>query len=274
MRWQIGRRSGNVEDRRGMGGGIAKGGGGLIIVALIVWAMGGDPTPLLVESASQYMKQPAKSRYSEAEQAEKMDFVAAVLGNTEDVWASLSNGQYRQPKLVVFAGATQTACGTGRAATGPFYCPLDNKLYLDLNFFYELEHKLHSPGDFAQAYVIAHEVGHHVQFLTGTLQKVNAQQQSLPRTEANALSVKTELQADCYAGVWAHHAGAEYQMLEAGDVEEALNAATQIGDDQLQKEAQGYVVPDSFTHGTSKQRYDWFKRGFDSGKPDDCDTFK
>lgn len=273
MRWQMGRRSENVEDRRGMGGGMAvKGGGGMLLLALVVYAMGGDPTQILVQGLQQSSIGP--SRLSETEQKQEMDFVSAVLGNTEDVWGSLLPNRYEQATLVVYSGATQSACGTGQAAMGPFYCPLDLKLYLDLEFFYDLEHALNAPGDFARAYVIAHEVGHHVQTLLGTSEKVRAaQERAGSRKEANALSVKLELQADCYAGVWAHHAQAQYQMLEAGDAEEALNAATQIGDDRLMKRGQGDVVPDSFTHGSSAQRYGWFKRGFEAGKPEACNTF-
>ena len=273
MRWDLGRRSDNVEDRRGSGGGglAVKGGGGLLLVALVVYALGGDPTQILMQGFSQPSQQ---SRLSKEEQTQEMDFVSAVLGNTEDVWGGIMGQAYVRPVLVVYSGAVESACGVGQAATGPFYCPLDRKLYLDLEFFYDLEHALNAPGDFARAYVIAHEVGHHVQTLMGTSQRVHqAQANARTARESNALSVKLELQADCYAGVWAHHARDQYHMLEAGDAEEALNAATQIGDDRLQQQSRGQVVPDSFTHGSSKQRYQWFKTGFDTGKAEACDTF-
>ena len=273
MRWQIGRRSDNVEDQRGMGGGtIVKGGSGVLLLALVVYALGSDPTQILLQGLSP--SAPQESHFTKEEQAEEMDFVASVLGNTEDVWSKRLGATYRAPVLVVYSGMVQSACGAGQAASGPFYCPLDRKLYLDLEFFYDLEHTLHSPGDFARAYVIAHEVGHHIQTLLGTGQRVRtAQERAHSEKEVNALSVKLELQADCYAGVWAHDAQSDYQMLEAGDAEEALNAAAQIGDDRLMKQSRGYVVPDSFTHGSSQQRYNWFKRGFEIGKVEACDTF-
>lgn len=276
MRWQLGRRSTNVEDRRGEGGGggrgvVVGGGGGMLVLALVVFLMGGDPTQILLDGLTQAQQQ--GEPIDPAQQKEQMDFVSSVLASTEDVWTKISPVPYEQPKLVVYAGMTDTSCGTGQAAMGPFYCPLDHKLYLDLNFFYELEHQLNSPGDFARAYVIAHEVGHHMQTLLGISQKVTRLQKRSSQTQANALSVKLELQADCYAGVWAHHAQSDQNMLEQGDIEEALNAATQIGDDRLQQEGQGYVVPDSFTHGSSEQRYGWFDKGYKSGDIKDCDTF-
>lgn len=273
MRWDLGRRSDNVEDRRGMGGVAVKGGGGVILLALVVYALGGDPTQILLQGFSQPMA--GESHFSSEEQAKEMDFASAVLGNTEDVWGKIMGKAYRPPVLVVYSGSVESACGVGQTASGPFYCPLDRKLYLDLEFFYEMEHTLNAPGDFARAYVIAHEVGHHVQTLTGISQKVHAAQEAATsRKEANALSVRLELQADCYAGVWGHHAGSEYHLLEPGDAEAALNAASQIGDDRLMKRSQGSVVPDSFTHGSSQQRYSWFKKGFDSGNPRDCNTFQ
>jgi predicted metalloprotease len=269
MRWQIGRRSGNIEDRRGAGGTVVKGGGGVIAMALIVWALGGDPTSVLLQGLGQNMQ---SSRLTQEEQAQEMDFVSSILGNTEDVWGKIYSGPgaYENPVLVVYSGMTQSACGTGQAVMGPFYCPLDRKLYLDLEFFYDLEHALNAPGDFARAYVIAHEVGHHVQTLMGTSRRVTEQQQRSSQKQANALSVRMELQADCYAGVWGHHARSDFGMLEEGDVEEALNAATQIGDDRLMEKSQGYAVPDSFTHGSSEQRYKAFKAGFDSGDVKAC----
>ncbi|MEM9682378.1 MAG: neutral zinc metallopeptidase, partial [Pseudomonadota bacterium] len=205
------------------------------------------------------------------------DFVAVVLADTEDVWHDLFpknfNRAYQEPRLVLFEGGVRSACGFAQSAVGPFYCPGDQKVYLDLNFFRTLQQRFDAPGDFAQAYVIAHEVGHHVQTLLGLLQKVQQAQSRLPKAEANELSVRIELQADCLAGVWANQAERSKAILEEGDIEEALNAASAVGDDTLQKQAQGYVVPDSFTHGTSAQRQRWFKRGFDTGQPNACDTF-
>lgn len=272
MRWQLGRRSGNVEDRRGMGRGAAVGGGGgLLVMALVVFLLGGDPTSLLFEGVQreiQYRGHPADLKGQE----EQMDFVASVLGSTEDVWARAYSG-YTNPSLVVYAGVVDSACGTGQSAMGPFYCRLDQKIYLDLSFFADLEKNLGAPGDFARAYVIAHEVGHHIQTLTGVSDQVNAIRKRSSEKQANALSVKMELQADCYAGIWAHYAQADYNMLEEGDIDEALNAATQIGDDRLQKRGQGYVVPDSFTHGSSAQRKEWFSKGFESGDAKSCNTF-
>ncbi len=268
MRWQNLRRSSNVQDRRAMGAkGIAGGAGGIFAMALLVYLLGGDPSSLIMEGVSRTVQTSAShpSRLSEEEQAEQADFSAAVLGSTEDVWQGIfeEEGQsYPMPNLVLYAGAVESACGLGQAAMGPFYCPNDANVYLDLDFFYELEHKLDAPGDFARAYVIAHEVGHHIQNLTGVL----------GGRRTNEHSVRTELQADCYAGVWANGV-AEFDALEPGDFNEAFQAAGQIGDDRLQKQAQGYVVPDSFTHGSAEQRMRWFKRGFESGDPADCDTF-
>lgn len=272
MRWQHGRRSSNIEDRRGARTGIVGGGGGLLVLALVVFLMGGDPTSLLIQGASTTFTESV----SPEEQQEQTEFVSVVLGSTEDAWQQIfaaNREAYRDPKLVLFSGMVESQCGLAQSAVGPFYCPLDQRVYLDLTFFRDLEKQLGAPGDFARAYVIAHEVGHHVQTLMGTSAAVREQQGSLPEREANLLSVRLELQADCYAGVWAHFAGAEYQMLEPGDIEEALNAASQIGDDRLQERSQGYVVPDSFTHGSSAQRHSWFRRGFDSGDPGACDTF-
>ena len=270
MRWQHGRRSLTIEDRRGSRVATA-GGGGLRVMALVVFLLGGDPTALLVEGAGQALA----PRLSPAEEQEQADFTAAVLGGTEDVWTALFRREgeaYGEPVLVLFSGMVDSGCGLAQAAVGPFYCPLDNKVYLDLNFFHDLEHRIGAPGDFARAYVIAHEVGHHVQNLLGTAERVSRAQEARPE-EANRLSVRLELQADCYAGIWAHYAQADYDMLEPGDIDEALNAAAQIGDDRLQKRGQGYVVPDSFTHGTAAQRHDWFRRGFENGERAACDTF-
>ena len=271
MRWQLGRRSGNIEDRRGMRGpGVAiGGGGGLFALALVVFLMGGDPTGLIVQGIGQSMQQ--EQSVDPATQQEEMDFSASILGSTEDIWARLYPG-YENPMLVVYSGMTSSACGAGQAAMGPFYCPRDRKLYLDLSFFQDLERDLNAPGDFARAYVIAHEVGHHVQTLMGTADRVMAARQVSSLKDSNALSVKMELQADCYAGVWASHL--DDGVIEPGDIDEALNAATQIGDDRLQKRGQGQAVPDSFTHGSSAQRRQWFDAGYKAGDPQACDTFE
>lgn len=274
MKWRGARRSGNIENRRrGVGPVMFKGGGGLLVLALVVFALGGDPTSLLLEGLNQSVTGEQR-RLGETSEDQEIEFIASVLGNTEDVWKNIMGENYREPTLVVYSGMTHTSCGVGQAAMGPFYCPLDEKLYLDLEFFYALEERLSAPGDFARAYVIAHEVGHHVQTITGTSRRVReAQERSGSEREANALSVRLELQADCYAGVWAHHAQSDYDMLEEGDIEEALNAASQIGDDRLAEQAGGRVSPDTFTHGTSAQRYTWFKKGFDHGRIESCNTF-
>lgn len=277
MRWQDLRRSSNVEDRRALGGKtVAGGAGGIFAMALIVYLLGGDPSALLMEGVSRTIQQSTRheSQISPEQQNEQADFVGAVLGSTEDVWGQIfaRQGQsYVQPQLVLFAGAADSACGMAQSAMGPFYCPNDQKVYLDLDFFQEMETKLGAKGDFARAYVIAHEVGHHIQNLEGTLENFHREREGLSQKQANALSVKVELQADCYAGVWA---SAVESNLEQGDIEEALNAATQIGDDKLQQQGQGYVVPDSFTHGSSAQRYQWFQTGYKTGSLVACDTFK
>jgi predicted metalloprotease len=272
------RASGNVEDRRGMSiGGVGGLGVGGIVIALIAYFLGFDPT-----TATQVAEQIAPQRET-AQQAPKAGapademgkFVSKVLGSTEDVWTKIfqeSGQRYRAPTVVLYDGQVRSACGLGQAAMGPFYCPNDEKLYLDLSFFRDLQTRFRAPGDFAQAYVIAHEVGHHVQKLTGTFQKLEAARGRVSQAEYNRTSVRMELQADCYAGVWGHHAG-DMKQLDPGDTEEALNAATAIGDDRLQKQSQGRVVPESFTHGSSEQRVRWFKRGMESGRPRDCDTF-
>lgn len=278
MRWENLRRSTNVEDRRGSysgGLGMAGSGGGLLFMAFIVYLLGGDPTGLVIEGASRMMV-PGQVALSPEEERVQADFTAAVLGNTEDIWGQIFQARgssYQAPVLTLFSGAVDSQCGYAQAAMGPFYCPLDRKVYLDLSFFRDMERKLNAPGDFARAYVIAHEVGHHVQNLEGTAERVHRQRQRVGGRTANALSVKMELQADCYAGVWAHHAQAQFGVVEDGDIQEALNAATQIGDDRLQQQSQGYVVPDAFTHGSSAQRYQWFQTGFQSGKMEACDTF-
>ncbi len=278
MRWQDFRRSSNIQDRRSLGGRTAAGGaGGIFLMALVVYLLGGDPSGLLMEGVSRTIQTSMHkpSELSEAEQAEQADFVAAVLGNTEDVWGRIFAQKglpYSQPQLVMFAGAVDSACGMGQSAMGPFYCSRDQRVYIDLDFFHELETKFGAPGDFARAYVIAHEVGHHIQNELGTLPRVHELQSMSGRSRANALSVKLELQADCYAGVWA--STTKGSTLEAGDFEEALQAATQIGDDKLQERAQGYAVPESFTHGSAAERTRWFRRGFEAGKLEACDTFK
>ncbi|WP_017301723.1 KPN_02809 family neutral zinc metallopeptidase [Nodosilinea nodulosa] len=279
MKWQSSRRSVNIEDRRGAGvpGGVAATGGiGTLLLALVVTFLGGDPSVVFEQGPG---PGPASSapQISQAENDRSAEFVSAVLGETEDTWNSIFRSEfgsnYQEPSLVLYTGATRSACGLGQAAMGPFYCPADQKVYLDTSFFRDLSAQLGAPGDFAQAYVIAHEVGHHVQNLLGISSQVQRAQQQVSRTQANELSVRLELQADCFAGVWAHQAQQSRQILEKGDVEEALNAASQIGDDRLQMESQGYVTPDSFTHGSSQQRAKWFSRGFESGDINQCNTF-
>jgi predicted metalloprotease len=281
MRWEQGRRSDNIEDRRGMrigGKGLAGGGIGAIVLALVVMYFGGDPSVVLDQISNQAPTQTEQQAAPSSPEEEKLkDFMSVVLADTEDVWSTLfkASGQpYPQPHLVLFSGAVQSACGHAEAAMGPFYCPGDHKLYLDMRFFNDLAQRHDAPGDFAQAYVVAHEVGHHVQTLLGISDKVHAAQSRASATEGNALQVRMELQADCFAGVWAFHANRERHILEPGDTEEALAAAAGVGDDRLQKQARGYVVPESFTHGSSKQRMRWFTRGMQSGDPGQCDTFK
>jgi len=280
MRWAGGRRSDNVEDRRSGGIGVPLGvaGGGLGTVVILVLALffGFDPGVILNTDApptgSVTQAPPSASPTPDAQK----DFVSVVLADTEDTWTELfrqMNREYRAPKLVLFRDAVHSACGMAGAAVGPFYCPGDHKVYLDLDFFRALRERFRAPGDFAQAYVIAHEVGHHVQALLGISDKVASLRQRMSRTDANALSVRVELQADCYAGVWAHHANASRKLLEEGDVEEGLQAAAAIGDDRLQRQTQGRVAPESFTHGTSTQRTRWFTRGLESGAVRQCDTF-
>jgi predicted metalloprotease len=253
----------------------------IVILVAVVYFAGGDLGSLVggstsVTSEAGLPRTEAPLRQSQAE-AEMSDFVSVVLADTEDTWRAIfeaGGAEYREPTLVLYRGLTRSSCGLGQAAMGPFYCPLDNKVYLDLSFFEELQSRFKAPGDFAQAYVIAHEVGHHVQTLLGISKQVRSAQERLGEAESNRLSVRQELQADCFAGVWAHHADRARSILERGDVEEALAAASAIGDDRLQRQAQGHVTPDSFTHGTSAQRVRWFKRGLDTGKVSDCDTFE
>jgi uncharacterized protein len=284
MRWNRSRASENVEDRRGQTGG---GGGrigarsiglGTVAIAVIAMLLGVDPN-IVLNLAGGLNPPTAQTQSAPPPPAddEAARFVSHVLGDTEDTWRMLfakSGKTYQDPKLVLFSGSTDTACGLGQSASGPFYCPGDHKVYIDLVFFKELGSRFGAPGDFAQAYVIGHEVGHHVQNLLGISDQVQAERQRSNPTRANQLSVKLELQADCFAGVWAHHADRTRQVLEAGDVDEGLNAASAIGDDRLQKQSQGHVVPDSFTHGSSVQRVRWFKRGIESGDPAVCNTFK
>jgi hypothetical protein len=282
MRWNRSRASENVEDRRGQGGGGRIGGRsiglGTVAIAVIAMLLGVDPN-IVLNLAGGVNPPTAQTQSAPPPPAddEAARFVSHVLGDTEDTWRMLfakSGKTYQDPKLVLFSGSTDTACGLGQSASGPFYCPGDNKVYIDLVFFKELGSRFGAPGDFAQAYVIGHEVGHHVQNLLGISDQVQAERQRSNPTRANQLSVKLELQADCFAGVWAHHADRTRQVLEAGDIDEGLNAASAIGDDRLQKQSQGHVVPDSFTHGSSTQRVRWFKRGIESGDPGVCNTFK
>ena len=277
MRWSDLRESSNVEDRRGLGGGrIAIGGGGIgvIILALAIYLCGGDPRALLDNLQNQgqqvQQQQPGPQAPTGGED-QNMRFARAILGSTEDAWGTILPQQarirYTPPKLVVFSGQTNTACGFSSAAVGPFYCPGDRQLYLDFAFFDELRREFRAPGDFAQAYVIAHEVGHHVQNLVGTMDKIERS------GGGSRLSVALELQADCYAGVWANYAQKQ-GVVETGDAEEALRAASAVGDDTIQKRTQGYVVPDSFTHGSSQQRMQWFSRGMQSGDMRQCETFR
>lgn len=278
MRWG-GRSSSNIEDRRGMsvGKGVAGGGIGTIVIALIAMYFGVDPSVILNQADSLTPNQQQTQPQFSPEEERLKEFMSVVLADTEDVWGALfrSGGKtYEQPKLVLFSGAVQSACGYAEAAMGPFYCPGDRKLYLDMSFFNELAKRLDAPGDFAQAYVIAHEVGHHVQNLLGVAEQVNTARQRAGEAKANQLQVRMELQADCFAGVWANHANKARQILEPGDTEEALAAASGVGDDRLQKQSRGYVVPESFTHGSSEQRMRWFSTGMKSGDPEQCDTFK
>ena len=293
MRWQLGRRSQNIEDRRGFSrargfplprgipmsrgarrGGL--GGIGLIVLVLIALFLGVDPS-LLFQSDTVTEVPSSEAPGTQPPADDQMaQFVATVLGYTEDTWGALFEQMgrtYRDPTLVMFSGQVASECGFAQAAMGPFYCPVDEKVYIDLSFYRELHERFGAPGDFAQAYVIAHEVGHHVQHLLGIAPEVQRLRQQVGESEANALAVMMELQADCLAGIWAHHTERAEQILERGDIEEGLNAAAAIGDDRLQRQAQGYVVPDAFTHGSSAQRVRWFRQGLDSGDLQACDTF-
>jgi uncharacterized protein len=283
MKWEGNRQSDNVEDRRssassgGSRGGRSIGIGSIAIALVVSYFLGVSPMTVLNvlsgDSAPTTQEAPAQRPPADDRMAQ---FVSTVLGDTEDVWGNVftqGGATYRQPKLVLFRGATSTACGQGQAAMGPFYCPADQKVYIDLGFYETLKNQLGAPGDFAQAYVIAHEVGHHVQNLLGITTKMDQMRGRVSETEYNAMSVRLELQADCFAGVWANHAQEARQLLEAGDVEEAMNAAARIGDDALQGARGGSVVPESFTHGTSAQRQRWFNNGLKNGSVKRCDTF-
>lgn len=277
MRWIGGRESTNVDDRRGGGNGskLIGGGIGTLIIAVIIYLLGGDPSQLLNNSATMSPSAPRTEQMSVADST-MGSFVRVVFGYTEDVWTDIFQKEgktYEYPKLVLFDGTTNGCGGTASASTGPFYCPMDNSVYIDLSFYDELKNRFKAPGDFAMAYVIAHEVGHHVQNLLGISAKVQRLQQQVSEKEANALSVRLELQADFLAGVWAHHAQEMKNILDPGDIEEALTAANAIGDDRLQQESQGRIVPETFTHGTSAQRMYWFKKGFETGDINQGDTF-
>ena len=282
MRLEDQERSSNIEDRRGMrvGRGVAGGGIGVVVIALIAMFLGVDPS-LVLDSAlttgpGQQAPQQQVGARAPSRDDKMADFVAAVLGSTEETWSEIftrGGRTYRKPVLVLFSGAVQSACGYAQAAVGPFYCPTDQKLYIDLAFYRDLQDRFRAPGDFAQAYVIAHEVGHHVQNLLGIAGKVQAMRQRASEQQSNALSVQMELQADCLAGIWAAQANRAKHILEPGDVEEGLNAAAAVGDDRMQQASRGYVSPESFTHGSAHQRTHWFRRGLESGNLKACDTF-
>jgi hypothetical protein len=300
MLWRGRRQSGNIEDQRGrpgglggfprigmprggpFGGGIGPrsrfgGGVGLIVIVVLILLFGGDLLNAPNQSAIEDRTVAGSSAAGGGASDELRDFIAVVLADTEDVWNaqfSQLGGDYAEPKLVLFSGGAGSACGFAQPATGPFYCPGDRKIYIDLGFYRELRDRFKAPGDFAQAYVLAHEVGHHVQNLMGVMDDVAKARNGTSREEQNALSVRVELQADCYAGLWANHAQRTKQILEPGDIDEALGAASAVGDDRIQKQTQGYVVPDAFTHGTAEQRTRWFRRGFESGSLNACDTFE
>lgn len=277
MRWEDEERSANVEDRRRMPAprGIIGGGIGTLVILLVALYLGVDPT-MLLQSLPESEPPPMTRQEQFAGEDRMADFISVVLADTEKTWHGVLRRYgrtYEEPKLVLFTGAAQSACGFAQAAMGPFYCPEDHKVYIDLSFYEDLKSRFRAPGDFAQAYVIAHEVGHHVQNLLGIMEEVQARMHRVSQVEANRLSVRMELQADCFAGVWGHHADRVRGLLESGDLEEALGAASAIGDDRIMRQTRGTVVPDAFTHGTSAQRVSWFRRGFESGDIHQCDTF-
>lgn len=281
MRWREGRRSSNVEDMRGRGGGMGGGGfkfgiGGLVVAAA-AYFLGVDPQLIMgiMQATQGGVVQEGPIETSQPSD-EAGDFLSVVLADTEDTWSAIfraRGAEYEPPRLRLYERGTNSGCGSASSAVGPFYCPADHRVYIDPAFFDELARRFGAPGDFAQAYVLAHEVGHHVQTLTGISDKVRAAQERASEEQRNALQVRMELQADCYAGIWAHHAQGSRNVLEAGDVEEALGAASAVGDDMIQKRSQGHVVPESFTHGSAAQRQQWFGRGFQSGEISACDTF-
>ena len=276
MRWKGREQSGNVEDRRGVSGKTIVAGGtvGSIVIALLVWILGGNPMEVLNNSAQQ--TETATEGTNTQTSDELTQFVSVVLKDTEDVWNTLfsqSGKTYREPTLVIYSTSTQSACGYSSAATGPFYCPGDEKVYIDLDFLEQLQQEINAPGDFAQAYIIAHEVGHHVQKLLGITDQMESLRNQVSQAEYNEYSVRLELQADFLAGVWAYHDQQMKNILEEGDIEEALNAASSVGDDRMQMQSQGYVVPDAFTHGSAEQRVRWFTKGFQTGDIDQGDTF-
>lgn len=277
MRWKGREQSTNVEDRRGMSSGKKVAGGtiGTLVIVLIVWLLGGNPSAVINQLQVESPSEAAPASYSQEEE-ELVAFVSVVLKDTEDIWKRLFsqiNDRYREPKLVLFSSAVESACGYNSAATGPFYCPADEKVYIDLNFLIQLQERLGATGDFAMAYIIAHEVGHHVQKLLGIMDEFHRNNANVSKETYNSNMVRLELQADFLAGIWAHHAQRTKNILEPGDVDEAVNAAAMVGDDRLQMKSQGYVVPDAFTHGTSEQRSRWFLRGFQTGDLGQGDTF-
>ncbi|MEO0433437.1 MAG: neutral zinc metallopeptidase [Cyanobacteria bacterium J06656_5] len=276
---KTGRRSSNIEDRRGGTSSLVVGGGGLgaLVLALVVTMLGGDPSIVLDQVAQSPSQSQTSSQQTSPAEDELAEFTSIVLADTEDTWNQIFQeeiGQpYQEPALVLFSGSVQSGCGAAQSAMGPFYCPADQKVYIDLSFYNDLKSRHQAPGDFAQAYVVAHEVGHHVQNILGISNQVRQLQSRASKAEANQLSVRLELQADCFAGVWANRADKARDILESGDIEEALNAASQIGDDRLQEQSRGFVVPESFTHGSSAQRVRWFRQGLATGNIEQCNTF-
>jgi hypothetical protein len=279
VRWKGRRQSANVEDRRGAASGakLAGGGLGLLLLVGVGLFLGVDPRTLVEAVQIQQESSAVPVSNGAPVEDEQARFVSVILADTEDTWETLfraAGRDYQKPTLVLFSGAVRSACGFAQAAMGPFYCPADQKVYIDLSFYSDLQNRFHAPGDFAQAYVIAHEVGHHVQTLLGISEEVQRKRAGLSEVESNRLSVRQELQADCLAGIWAHYADQTRGLLEEGDIEEGLNAASAIGDDRLQKQSQGYIAPESFTHGSSAERVRWFERGYTSGDVEDCNTFE